>query len=199
MSKLIIGLVATFSITLNCIAQGNCFKDFNEYKTNTPSLTFNFQLKKRTMGDVFMIGGIINYRPKKIIPASASEKIEKEIWGLIVSDTVYINSYPYSKIKGFNKILGKGFYSYFIGEPARTKIEQLKLGIIKPNENQKSVCCQTGYVILNDGTVKHLSPEILIELVQDNDIILNEVRSSNLKIEDVDKMFKILGKYNLSK
>jgi len=192
-------LIIFFFWTLHTLGQGNAFKDYAEFQANKPSLTFNFELKRRTTGDVFMKGGIQNYRLKKITPSANIEKVEKEVWGILVEDTVYINSYPYSKLKGFNKILGKGFYSYFIGEPARSKDEQIKLGIIKPTGQQIGVCCQTGYVVVPDGTVKHLRPELLLELCKDNETVDSEIKAANLKIEEVDKMFGFLNKYNSTK
>jgi hypothetical protein len=177
----------------------NGFSDYSEYKSRTPSLTFDFQLKQRTGGDIFMIGGIANYKIRKVNPVANADKIDYEIWGIRVGEIDYINSYPYSKIKGYNKIEGKGYYSYFIGEPARTEKEQRELGIIKPNEKQIAVCCQTGYVILPTGKVLNLKPELLLELCEDNEDIINEIKAAKLRLEDVYKMFEILRKYNLSR
>lgn len=177
----------------------NGFVDYREFQLNQPSLILEFQLKQRTDGDIFMTGGISNYRFKKIKPQSDIEKIEYEIWGVKVGDTVYINSYPYSKIKGYNKIIEIGYYSYFIGEPARTEKEQRELGIIKPNESQIAVCCKTGYVILPDGDIKQLRPELLSELCADNKQIINEINKTYIDLEDVYEMFGFLKKYNASK
>jgi hypothetical protein len=177
----------------------NGFADFNEFKLNKPSLTFDFQLKQRSGGDIFMTGGISNYRLKKIKPVNEVGKVEEEIWGVIVGDSVYINAYPFSKVKGYNLIIEKGYYTYFIGEPARTEKEQRELGIIKPTEKQIMVCCQAGYVILPDGTTKLLRPELLLDLCKDNDDLAKEIKAANFKLEDVYKMFDILKKYNLTK
>jgi len=177
----------------------NGFVDYKEFQINQPSLILEFQLKQRTDGDIFMTGGISNYRFKKIKPQSDIEKVEYEIWGVKVGDTVYINSYPYSKIKGYNKIIEIGYYSYFIGEPARTEKEQRELGIIKPNESQIAVCCKTGYVILPDGSIKQLRPELLLELCKDNGQIFKEIVATDLRIEDVYQMFDFLKKYNATK
>jgi hypothetical protein len=177
----------------------NGFVDYKEFQLNQPSLILEFQLKQRTDGDIFMTGGISNYRLKKIKPASAIEKVENEIWGVKVGDTVYINSYPYSKIKGYNKIIEIGYYSYFIGEPARTEKEQRELGIIKPNESLIAVCCKTGYVILPDGSIKQLRPELLSELCADNKQINKEISKTYINLEDVYEMFDYLKKYNATK
>jgi hypothetical protein len=177
----------------------NGFADFNEFMLNEPSLTFDFQLKKRSGGDIFMTGGISNYRLKKIKPVNEIERVEEVIWGVVVGDNVYINAYPFSKVKGYNLIIEKGYYTYFIGEPARTEKEQRELGIIKPPETQIMVCCQAGYVILPDGTIKLLRPELLLDLCKDNDDLTKEIKAANLKLEDVYKMFDILKKYNLKK
>lgn len=177
----------------------NVFVDYREFQLNQPSMTLEFQLKQRTDGDIFMMGGISNYRLKKIKPTSAVEKVENEIWGVKVDNTVYINSYPYSKIKGYNQIIEIGYYTYFIGEPARTEKEQKELGIIKPNESQIAVCCKTGYVILPDGSIKQLRPELLIELCADNKQILKEIDKTFINIEDVYEMFDFLKKYNAGK
>jgi len=177
----------------------NGFADFKEFWLNKPSLTFEFQLKQRSGGDIFMTGGISNYRLKKIKPVNEVKKVEEEIWGVLVGDSVYINAYPYSKIQGYNLIIEKGYYTYFIGEPARAEKEQRELGIIKPTEKQIMVCCQTGYVILPDGTIKLLRPELLSDLCKDNEDLAEEIEAANFKLEDVYKMFDILHKYNSTK
>jgi hypothetical protein len=177
----------------------NGFADYNEFKLNKPTLSFDFQLKQRTGGDIFMTGGISNYRLKKIKPVNETRKVEEEIWGISVGDTVYINAYPFSKVKGYDVIIEKGYYTYFIGEPARTENEQRELGIIKPTEKQILVCCQAGYVILPDGVIKLLRPELLLDLCKDNDDLTKEIKAANLNLEDVYKMFEILKKYNLTK
>lgn len=177
----------------------NGFANFNEFNQNTPSLTFIFSVKQRTQGNVFMTGGITNYKLENIQPKSDKEKLEKEVWAVTANDTVYINSYPYSKVKGYNKIIEKGYYTYFIGEPARTEKEQRDLGIIKPNESQIAVCCQVGYVISPDGTIKLLRPELLSELCKDNEEVSKEIAAAKLKLEDVHQMFACLKKYNATK
>ena len=177
----------------------NGYSNFSEYESETPSLFFNFQLKERTDGDIFMTGGISNHRVKNVKPKTETQKIEKEIWGIRINGVDYINSYPYSKIVGYNKIEGKGYYSYFIGEPARAEKEQRELGIIGQNEKQIGVCCKTAYVILPTGKILHLNPALLLELCKDNETILETISKSNIKTEDVYKMFEILKDYNLTK
>lgn len=179
--------------------KANCFLYFSEFQKNTPSLTYEFQLTKRTTGDIFMTGGIANYKIKKIIPANQTENVEKIIWGVTVGDSVYMNSYPITRKKGYNVILEKGYYCYFIGEPAWNEKEQRELGIIKPDEKKVQVCCQVGYVILPDGVVKFLKPELLLDLCKDNEEIAKEIRMANLKQGDVSIMFNFLKKYNLTK
>lgn len=177
----------------------NGFSNFSEFQKNEPTLTFEFQLKQRTSGDIFMTGGIANYRLKKVKPSSETKNVEKVIWGVKVGDSIYINSYPFSKRTGYNLILEKGYYTYFIGEPAWDEKEQRELGIIEPTEKKVQVCCQVGYVILPDGVVKLLKPQLLLELCKDNVLIAAEIRRANLKLEDVYKMFSYLKIYNSKK
>ncbi len=177
----------------------NGFANFNEFKQNTPSMTFNFSVTQRTQGNVFMTGGIANYKLENIQPKNDKKKLEKEVWAVVIHDTVYINSYPYSKVKGYNLIIEKGYYTYFIGEPARTEKEQRDLGIIKPTQSLIGVCCQAGYVISPDGTIKLLRPELLSELCKDNEDISKEITAAKLKLGDVYKMFDFLKKYNATK
>lgn len=177
----------------------NGFSNYSEFKNNEPTLSFEFELVQRTTKDVFMSGGIENFKLKKITPSTDKETIEKNIWGLKVGNSVYINSYPIIKKKGYNLIIEKGYYTYFIGEPAWYEKEQRELGIIKPDEKQVQVCCQVGYVILPDGVIKFLKPELLLDLCKDNDEIAKEIKMANLKPGDVYKMFDFLKKYNLTK
>lgn len=146
-----------------------------------------------------MTGGIPNYRLKKIKPESDIDKVEEDIWGVKVGDSIYINSYPYSQIIGYNTLLEIGYYTYFIGEPARTEKEQRDLGIIKPTEKKIGVCCNVGYVLFPDGVIKMLRPELLSELCKDNTELSKEIEAADLKLEDVYKMFEFLKRYNSTK
>lgn len=194
-------VLLTLVITTLTIAQTpkNIFKTFEDFKPNKPSDYVEFRLKKRTGGNVFMTGGITNYRLKKISPKTKYEDLTKKTWGVLVNDSIYINSYPYSKIVGFNKIIENGYYSYFIGEPARLKDEQISLGMINSDEPQKLVCCKTSYVILPNGTVKWLSPELLATLIKDNKTLKSELKVDNIQQEDAYRMFDYLKRYNATK
>ncbi len=179
--------------------QDNIFKNYQEFRSEQPSDYCDFQLKQRSNGSVFMNGGITNFRLKKIKPPTRAEELTRSVWGVLVDNSVYINSYLYSDLLGFNKILDDGYYPYFIGEPARIKFRQMELGIIKASEPQKSVCCKTSYVILRDGKVKWLTPELLSKLVDDHKELKAELQNDNLKQEDAVKMFEYLRRYNKSK
>jgi hypothetical protein len=179
--------------------RANVFMNFSDFKSNAPSKYFDFQIKQRTQGNVFMTGGITNHIIKKVNPSTETDNLTKNVWGVLVGDSIYINSYPYSKLLGFNKIIGIGFYSYFIGEPARFKEEQLKVGIIKEGEPQKEVCCRTSYVILPDGSIKWLNPKLLKTLISDNLELIKEIELKKLTPDNVYEMFDILNKYNQTK
>ena len=196
--KNIILISILFLISSNLFTQTKGgFDDFNEFKENKPSLTFDFIIKQRTNGNVFMTGGITNYRLKKIKPESYVIKVKEEIWGVYVGDSIYINSYPYSKRKGYNKLLEIGYYSYFIGEPAGGELEQRKLGFIEPNEKPVRVCCKVGYVLFEDGQIKLLTPTLLLDLTADKEEMNEKVKAENFKRENVPEMFEILSKYNM--
>lgn len=200
MKKLTILILAILTASMTYGQEkANVFMTYSDFKANTPSKYYDFQLKQRTMGNVFMTGGITNHVIKKVKPATETENLTKKIWGVLVGDTIYINSYHYSKILGFNKIIGTGFYSYFIGEPARFKEEQLSVGIIKDGELQKGVCCKTSYVILPDGSIKWLNPELLKNLISDNPLLIKDLELKRLTPDNVYEMFDILSKYNLIK
>ena len=199
--KKITVLTLTLILTIQLFGQDsqNVFKSFSDFKDMKPSEKYDFQLKQRTMGNVFMTGGITNHRIKKANPSTTLEYLTKEAWGVFVDDSVFINCYPYSKLLGYNKILEVGYYCYFIGEPARFKEEQLKLGIIKEGESQKGVCCKTSYIILPDGTIKWLNPDYLKELISDNVDLVAELESKKLTPDSVYEMFEIIDKYNETK
>jgi hypothetical protein len=116
-----------------------------------------------------------------------------------VDSVVYINSYPYSEIIGYNELLGKGFYGYFVGEPARNAMKQLELGIIEPGEPQKVVCCKTGFVILPSGEVNWLTPALLQKLISDNEMLAEKLKKDDLKQENTFEMFEYLRQYNENK
>lgn len=200
MKKIIfLALIALISLMTYGQEKANVFLTLSEFKANSPSKYLDFQLKQRTQGNVFMTGGIANHVIKKVNPSTETDNLTKNVWGVLVDESIYINSYPYSKLLGFNNIIGIGFYSYFIGEPARFKEEQLKLGIIKEGEPQKGVCCKTSYVILPDGSIKWLNPELLKTLISDNPGLIKDLESMQLTPDNVYEMFDILNKYNLTK
>lgn len=197
MRKTIITILMTFFLTtVFAQKENNTFMTYSEFEENNPSKYCDFKFKHRTTGNVFMTGGITNYRLKKIKPETKTEEMTKVVWGIIVEDTVYINSYPYSKLIGYNKLIEKGYYSYFIGEPARFKEEQIKLGIINEGDKQIGVCCKSGYVILPDGQIKILKPEIMEALLKENKSLLDKFISKNLKQENVYEMFDFLHRFN---
>ena len=196
---LILFATTTFGQSIKPAAKANVFANFNEFKQNTPSLIFRFKLIKRTSGNIFMTGGISNYKLEYIENMEDMDKLDKEVWGVKYGDSIYINSYPYSRIKGYNVIIEKGYYTYFIGEPAVREKEQRELGIIKPTERKIAVCCQAAYVILPDGTVKLLSPELLQDLCKDNEPLTKEINDANFEPKDVYKMFDFLRRYNAAK
>lgn len=195
----ILTLMTLISLFTHGQEKANVFMTFSEFKANTPSRYVDFQLKQRTQGNVFMTGGITNHLIKKVNPANETDNLNKNVWGVLAGDSIYINSYPYSRLSGFNKIIGIGFYSYFIGEPARFKEEQIAVGIIKEGEPQKGVCCKTGYVILPDGSIKWLNPELLVTLVSDHPELIKDIESMNLTPDNVYEMFHILNEYNQTK
>ena len=78
--------------------ENNTFMTYSEFEENKPSEYCDFKLKHRTTGNVFMTGGITNYRLKKIKPDTKTEEMNKIVWGIVFEDSIYINSYPYSKL-----------------------------------------------------------------------------------------------------
>jgi len=194
-------IAAAFFTNAICQSQNSSkgFRSFEEFKNGQASLAINSSITQRTEGNVFMTGGITNYVFKKVKPKELIPQIEQELWGVECNGEFYINAYPYSKMKGYNKIEEMGFYSYFIGEPARTLNEQRSLGIVGPNDPLMGVCCKAGYVMKQDGTVKLLSPKMCRELISDNPELLTEFDKANLKMENVLEMFAFLKRYNEAK
>jgi hypothetical protein len=199
--KTILITLLTISISASAYSQTekNILRTYEEFKENKPSEFADFHLKKRTGFNIFMMGGIANYRLKKIEVDDNLEKVNNEIWGIFVDSSSYINSFPYSQISGFNKIIENGYYSYFIGEPARFKDKQITLGIIGPDEPQRAVCCKTSYVILPNGDVKWLTLNLLSELINDNKKLAEELKNDYVLQEDAYIMFDYLSRYNKMK
>ena len=75
---LLIGISINLTFAQN---DPNVFSTVEEFQKNTPSTYSNFKLKKRTNGNVFMTGGIRNYRLKKIKPESKTEDMLKKSMG----------------------------------------------------------------------------------------------------------------------
>ena len=97
----VVYLTTLFGQTTN---EPNSYSNFSEYENDTPSLFFDFQLKERTGGDIFMTGGISNHRVKNVKPKTETQKIEREVWGIRINGVDYINSYSikiYSRSEHF--------------------------------------------------------------------------------------------------
>ena len=202
MKSILTAIIATvFFNCAVCQSQNSSkgFHSFEEFKNGQSSVTINYPITQRTEGNVFMSGGIMNYVFKKVKPKELRPQIEQELWGVEFNGEFYINAYPYSKMKGYNKFEEIGFYSYFIGQPAYTVEEQRLLGIVGPNDPWMSVCCKAGYVMRQDGTIKHLSPSLCRTLISDNPELIAEFDNANLKMENVPEMFTFLKRYNATK
>ena len=173
------------------------FATYDDFLNGTPTDSLPFRLEQRDQGDIFMTGGIDNYKFGKVKPRSLKKRLYEEIWGVEQDGEVYISGYAYSRRKGFNKVKGSVPYRYFIGEPAILYENQVALGFIESGEEAMSVCCKTGYVLLEDGTVKLLTSERLLELVRTDADILQGVKDAKYQQEDIYKMFEALDVYNL--
>jgi len=117
-----------------------------------------------------------NYEIFNINPKTDKGKINREIWGIRVGGDDYINNYPYTKIIGYSKIY-KGYYSYF----------------------SRGYDIITGNVILPNGEIQKLTPQVLLQLCADNKDIIKEIQGTKIKDKDFNKMFEILRQYNLTK
>ncbi|HIA36275.1 MAG TPA: hypothetical protein EYN89_05945 [Flavobacteriales bacterium] len=194
-------LIVSFLIcALIVVAQGNAgvsgYKTYQEFMENSASETIDYRLEQRTSNHIFMTGGIANHKFNKVKPKSLKIKLARELWGVQQDGKDYINAYPYSERKGYNEILGTGPYKYFIGEPAYTKGPQIQLGFIEPGDPLRAVCCKTGYVLYPDGIVKLLSPDLLEQIVAENEALLERTKQARLKQDDILEMFKIIAELN---
>ncbi|MFM7859333.1 MAG: hypothetical protein ACKO96_47275, partial [Flammeovirgaceae bacterium] len=71
MKKITILILAIFAPSMNYGQEkANVFVTYSEFKANAPSKYSDFQLKQRTMGNVFMTGGITNHVIKKVKPST---------------------------------------------------------------------------------------------------------------------------------
>lgn len=178
--------------------QTECFSDYLAYKSNKVSLKIDYQLSQKSSANQVMMGGVRNYTFKNVTSKSLSKQLNTEIWGVRQDDKVFINSYPFSKYKGYNEIIGIGYYSYFIGPPPTSmdKKNQLKLGFIEPGQLAMYITATSvGYVLFEDGTIKYLTKSLLAKLVADNDLLKQRVEQLNNNSE-VDKMFEVLDELN---
>ena len=89
-----------------------------------------------------------------------------------------LNVYSIYEKTGYNKIEGKGYYSYFSDERAQYN---------------------KAYVILPTGVIEELDKELLLELCKDNKELVDEILARNLNKKNANEMFGILIKYNLTK
>ena len=149
------------------IPELNGYLDFNEYNNASPSLSFNFALRANDART--------NYAIIDVTPRSDSYRLKHEIWGIRVKGVDYINS----GTEGYNKIEGKGYYSYFRKE-----------GFFG-----KEIAC----VIFPTGKVLELTPELLIELCKDNEDIIELIKKTTFKKRNASNTLEILRKYNLTK
>ena len=179
--------------------ENNVYMSYEEFLHDAPSRTAQFTLKQRTKKDLFWTGGILNYRLKNIYPDVMSDLIKKYAWGIKADGKNFINGYLYCGVGGFNEILEKGYYTYFVGAPAQRKEWQVKTGLIKEGDKRIDACCKVGYVILPSGEVRILNPEYLATLIADNEELSARLQTDSLKMEQVPEMFEFLKEYNKTK
>jgi hypothetical protein len=175
------------------------FSSYEEFKNSAPTLEFNLQLK--LLSQIDFQGGIGIYILKNSKPAKNSDKISREIWGFSCNDTIYINTFHVTNVKGYNVILENGYYKYFLGRLPPNEKLQKEFGIFipKPTWYQSVEYGIGGYVLLPDGKIKFLSPELLAELCKDNEKLYQEIVEAKLNINDQKKIFEFLKQYNKSK
>jgi hypothetical protein len=186
-------------VKFNAQNKTECFRNYLEYKSDSPSLKIDDKLTQRTSGDQIMMRGIKNYLFKDVDQKNLKKQLQTEIWGVRQDGKVYINAYPLAKFKGYNEIIGIGHYSYFIGLPPTSldKKNQQKLGFIEPGKPAIYISATAvGYVLLEDGTIKFLNRELLGTLVEGNAELEEKVKLLDNKNGNLQNMFEILDMLN---
>jgi hypothetical protein len=88
------------------------YKSYEEFKSEKPSITFDFKVEKRTKGDIKMNGG----NDYKIYSDSIDTKtIKKEIYAVSTGDTLFINCLLQKAQPWYAKVLVEGKYLVFRG------------------------------------------------------------------------------------
>ena len=176
------------------------YASYEEMKNGTPSFVFDLRLRENTKINKLLRGGIINYRIDRIDPEKDRTKVEVGVWALGIYGKQYINAYRYSQVEGFNEIIETGYYSYFVGDPPRDRDIQIEMGLTPPGVNRarKDLEAQP-YVIMPDGEVRVLRPEMLLPLCGDNEAIVEKLKTMNIRADDFPGMFAVLKEYNEAK
>ncbi len=178
------------------VVQG--FSTYQEFQDGNPTLHYTLQLKQGNAID--MLGGIGEFNLKKIKPVSHADEVYRRVWGLEIDGITYINVYPHTNLKGFNEIIEYGYYKYFLGIFPQNPRVQKELGMNIPKLKWgKSLTGHVGFVLLPNGKIKYLGPELLAEICSDNKVLSEEITKANLEIFDVYEIYEFLKRYNQSK
>lgn len=87
---------------------------FNSFKINSPEVTNNFEIIKRSDFDVKMVAG--NRYKISSTDNETKSKIRTDIWGIYHNDTLFVNGKFVNGRNHYCKVENKGLYLYMTGE-----------------------------------------------------------------------------------
>jgi len=118
----------TFLIVLKVIIAQSCsypkggYANYSELLDKTPSISFDFSIKKRTTSNITMSGGA-DY---KITSQGVSKNvIKKEIFAISTGDTLFLNCYQHYLQTWYAKVISEGEFLVFFGPVSNGKAARL--------------------------------------------------------------------------
>jgi hypothetical protein len=164
------------------------YLSFQEFLSNAPSVDSDFELKSRSKGKQYLLGGS-DYR--LLLKDSLTKKREvRKFWGVSTGDSIYINVNQYQENRGFVKLQMLGRYCYVIGSSSFARETGLGGALA-------SIPYEVGYVLnINNGKFYALDHDMMLRILEMDEELSRSYAAEKNK-SDVYIMLRYIDKYNL--
>jgi hypothetical protein len=109
------------------------YTTYEEFINNSPKYECSFEVIRRTKAQIKAVGGH-NYKIRSDNPSITKKMIKREIIGVYLHDTLYLNGMPLVNVLGYSKVEISGKYCYLnTCYPGLPKIQK-ELGLDDPDQ-----------------------------------------------------------------
>lgn len=166
------------------------YKSFHEFKTNSPSVTREFEVVRASKSKRVLMG-TAEIKPMYIDPAGKLSKVEKKMWGFCDGDTIYLAIEKDVYSNEYVKLFHLGRYSLFSSYSSLSSLSRGIIGGALGSILSKSV----GAINYEDGEIMDLDADTTLELLAPNSQLRDQYLKEAKKDKE-DKMVEYMTTYN---